>query len=88
MDKKVRKWLFDILLAIEGIESLIERTQGDYEIFAADLGLCWGFERGFEIIGEALNRIERQHPGIGITDLKGYIDMRNIISHGYDIVSY
>ena len=45
-------------------------------------------ERKFEIIGEALNRIDRSNPSLleQISDYKRIIGFRNIIAHGYDEV--
>ena len=46
-------------------------------------------ERKFEIIGEALNRIKKVQPKIldEIRDYRKIIAFRNILIHGYDIVS-
>lgn len=41
-------------------------------------------EREFEIIGEALNRIDKLAPDIEITGKKQIIGMRNRVIHGYD----
>ena len=41
-------------------------------------------EREFEIIGEAMNRIERIDPHIEISSKKQIISMRNRVIHGYD----
>jgi len=41
-------------------------------------------ERELEIIGEALNRIEKLNPTINITSKKQIINMRNRVIHGYD----
>ncbi len=45
-------------------------------------------ERKFEIIGEALNRLDKTHPECAarIPDLPRIIGFRNILAHGYDIV--
>ena len=41
-------------------------------------------EREFEIIGEAMNRIEKIEPEIEISSKKQIINMRNRVIHGYD----
>lgn len=41
-------------------------------------------EREFEIIGEAMSRIEKQDPTVNITAKKLIISMRNRVIHGYD----
>jgi uncharacterized protein with HEPN domain len=48
------------------------------------------FERDFEILGEAMNRLLRAAPGLEfrITDARRIISLRNILSHGYDSVDH
>jgi uncharacterized protein with HEPN domain len=41
-------------------------------------------EREFEIIGEAMNRIDKRNPSFQITGKKQIIGMRNRVIHGYD----
>jgi uncharacterized protein with HEPN domain len=41
-------------------------------------------EREFEIIGEAMNRIDKLDPNIVIASKKQIISMRNRVIHGYD----
>jgi uncharacterized protein with HEPN domain len=41
-------------------------------------------EREFEIIGEAMNRIDKLYPNIMIASKKQIISMRNRVIHGYD----
>ena len=41
-------------------------------------------ERELEIIGEALNRIDRINPALEISSKKKIISMRNRVIHGYD----
>jgi uncharacterized protein with HEPN domain len=41
-------------------------------------------EREFEIIGEAMNRIDKIDSGIIISSKKQIISMRNRVIHGYD----
>lgn len=88
MDKRVKKWLFDVSICIEEIESYIDNVHGGKDEFVNNLMLCRAMERSFEIIGEALNRISKENPTIEISDMSEYIGMRNIIAHGYDVVSY
>ena len=44
-------------------------------------------ERSIEIIGEAMNRILKINPEIGISDSRKIVDTRNRIVHGYDKIS-
>ena len=41
-------------------------------------------EREFEIIGEAMNRIDKLDPNIVMASKKQIISMRNRVIHGYD----
>jgi len=48
-------------------------------------------ERQFEIIGEAifrLDRIDHQNLAIKIPEYPKIIGFRNVIAHGYDIIDY
>lgn len=47
-------------------------------------------EREFEIIGEALNRVRRTDPNafLLVQEHEGVIDLRNVISHGYDVIDH
>lgn len=88
MEKRVRKWLYDILLVIEEVEGYVGNLEGGYEAFQRDILLCRAVERSFEIIGEAMSRILKANTSILISNAEKFIGARNIISHGYDIVDY
>lgn len=84
MQPRTPKWLGDI----ESERALIraataERSLDDY---LADRMLRHGVERCFEIIGEALLRIERTDPDVAlrVTDHRKIIGFRNRLAHGYD----
>jgi uncharacterized protein with HEPN domain len=81
--KDIKKYLFDVLIAIEGIESFANGfTISHLEVIHNK----WALERGISIIGEALCNIRKQNPEILITDIHAIIDTRNIMVHDYDIV--
>jgi len=47
-----------------------------------------GSSRKLEIVGEALNRLSRDHPELAarIPDIARIIGFRNVLAHGYDVV--
>lgn len=86
MQHEVKKYLYDIQLAIADIESFVKNKT--YEELTKDSLLQSGLERKFEIIGEALYRIKRIDEILinKITDAHKIIGFRNIIAQGYDII--
>ena len=65
----------------------IERFTEDMDssAYAADTRTQAAVERKFEIIGEALNRLQQVHPELAerIPRLRQIIDFRNLLIHGY-----
>jgi len=59
----------------------------DIESFGQDLKTKRAVEREFEIIGEAVDRINKLDSSIKISNLRQIINMRNKIIHGYETVS-
>lgn len=57
--------------------------------FRGDLQFRWAVERGFEIIGEALSQLRKIDPATAesITDWRAIIGFRNVLIHGYSVVS-
>lgn len=86
MELEARKLLEDIRLAADRITSFIAGESLD--TFRANELLRSAVERQFEIIGEALHRLERFSPAIAarISDYRRIIAFRNILIHGYDII--
>ena len=83
MDRNVKKFLFDILMAINCIEDYI----GHPKIFANydnNRQLQQAVERNLEIIGEATKRILEIAPDITISNARRIVNTRNRIIHGYD----
>ncbi len=86
MTDKTHKFLWDVKLTIEQLESFMEGVS--LESYQKNLEKQHATERCFEIIGEALNRIYRNDSELAesISDIHKIIGFRNIISHGYDIL--
>ena len=85
MELEIKTWLYDILTAIEEVESFIG-TQ-DFASFQSDLKTKRAIERNIEIIGEAMSRILSKDDSIELTNTRRVVDTRNRIIHGYDTVS-
>ena len=57
MDIEIKTWLYDILNAINEIESFITDKPKDFIAYQKDIKTKRAIERNIEIIGEAMNRI-------------------------------
>lgn len=57
MDERIEKWLFDIKLSIEEIESFFPEEEFNFFDYKENTMLKRAVERNLEIIGEAVNRI-------------------------------
>ena len=87
MDERVEKWLHDIRLAIEEIDSFFHDNEKTFEVFRQNLILKRAIERNLEIIGEAVNRILSRDSNIEIDNAKKIVGLRNHIIHLYDNIS-
>jgi uncharacterized protein with HEPN domain len=83
MNNEISKFLFDIQISIESIENYIGEKK-DFNIYTSNKMLRRAVEREFEIIGEALNCIEKIDSTIEISGKRQIIGMRNRVIHGYD----
>jgi uncharacterized protein with HEPN domain len=87
MPHSARKLLLDLKISCEEI---LEFSKGkSFEKFSNDRLLQLAIEREFEIIGEALVRLERieeENLQKRIPEYRKIIGFRNILAHGYDIV--
>lgn len=83
MQLEIKKFLFDIRESIESIENYLG-DKHDFKVYMSNKMLRRAVEREFEIIGEAMNRIEKIDPTIDIASKKQIIGMRNRVIHGYD----
>lgn len=87
MEDRIKKYLQDVLTAIEEVESFFDNKPKLFDNFYSDLLLRRAIERNIEIIGEAMNRILRIDESIAITNARKIVDARNYIIHGYDSLS-
>lgn len=88
MQPKSARYLRDILDCCEfNAENLQDRTLDDY---IENRLLRQAIERNFEIIGEAAGRLSKTDPETaqGIRDIADIIAFRNVLIHGYDLVSH
>ena len=86
MHLRAPKLLEDIRSAAEFVKT---STQGaSLEQFEQDRLLRQAVERNFEIIGEAVRRLEKDDPETAarITNFRRIIAFRNILIHGYDVI--
>ena len=84
MDRKLRKYLSDILSSIMEIEMFMEDRPKEYETFCSDLLFRRGVECNIEIMGEAMNQVLKINPDIEITAARKIVDTRNFVIHAYD----
>lgn len=84
MDRKVKKYLEDIMLAIDEIELFLCQRPRQYQIFLDDHMFRSALERQVGIIGEAMSKILVLEPGIAISNAKNIKGTRNYIVHAYD----
>jgi len=87
MKTEIKTWLYDILSAIEEIESFFVDTPKLFEDYQKDIRTKRAVERNIEIIGEAMNRILNEDDSVEITNSRKIVNVRNRIIHGYDSVS-
>ena len=88
MESKSPKYLEDIRDAAAFIrQSSLGKTIDDYK---RDRLLRQAVERNFEIIGEAVRRLERVDAATAarIADIPQIIAFRNILIHGYDLIDH
>ena len=83
MDNEIKKYLFDIQESIDSIQKYLGDKR-DFNVYLADKMMRRAVEREFEIIGEAMSRIEKLDPAIEIASKRQIISMRNRVIHGYD----
>ena len=84
MDRKIRKYLFDIQTAIGEIELFLTQRPRQYQVFIEDHMFRSAIERQIGIIGEAMTQILKLDPNVPIENAKNIKGTRNYIIHAYD----
>ena len=87
MDDLTKKYLQDILTAIEEIDGFFGDGPRLFENFYSNICLRRAIERNIGIKGEAMNGILKTDRNIAITNSRKIVDARNYIIHGYDSLS-
>ena len=87
MPHRLDKLLLDIRISCEEIIEFCKSK--DLDNLRSERMLQLALEREFEIIGEALVRIERidaDKLNLSIPDYRKIIGFRNLVAHGYDLI--
>lgn len=84
MDRTIKKYLHDILVAIEEIEFFLSQRPQQYQVYLDDLMFKRAIERNISIIGEAMSKILQLDADIAITNAKNIKGTRNYVVHAYD----
>ena len=89
MDERILKWLYDVKLSIEEIDSFFNEEEKDFFKYRSKLMLKRAVERNLEIVGEAINRIITRDNLFAekISNAKAIIGLRNQVIHAYDNIS-
>ncbi|MEA1786918.1 HepT-like ribonuclease domain-containing protein [Arenibacter sp. GZD96] len=89
MDERILKWLYDIKMSIEEIDSFFIAEEKDFFKYKNNVMLKRAVERNLEIIGEAVNRIITRDTSFAtkISNSKAIIGLRNQVIHAYDNIS-
>ena len=87
MDIEIKAWYYDILNAIDEIDSFFLDTPKEFISYQNDTRTRRAVERNIEIIGEAMNRILQKDSSVELSNSRKMVDTRNRIIHGYDSVS-
>ncbi len=89
MDERILKWLYDIKLCIDEIDSFFKEEEKDFFKYKNNVMLKRAVERNLEIIGEAVNRIITRDNSFTdkISNAKAIIGLRNQVIHAYDNIS-
>lgn len=87
MEERILKYLYDIKLAIDEIDSFFDNHPKQFDSYLSNRVLKRAIERNLEIIGEAMNRILKIDPNFSIENARRIVGLRNQIIHSYDSIS-
>jgi len=85
MTDQSKKYLSDILRAIELIEQFLATTE-KFEDYSGDLKTQSAVERQLGIIGEAVNKFDKLLPDLSLENARQIVGFRNRLIHTYDAV--
>jgi len=83
MDRNLKKYLFDIYVAINTIEEYVGNPK-IFDNYEKNRQLQQAVERNLEIIGEVVKRVLELDQNINISNARKIVSARNRIIHGYD----
>ncbi|MBQ6199591.1 MAG: DUF86 domain-containing protein [Bacteroidales bacterium] len=87
MDRHLKAHLYDINVAIDEVYSFFEQVPKRFDEYQKNLMLRRAIERNIGIIGEATNKLLKDHPEIAISHSKAIIATRNRVIHDYAAVT-
>ena len=84
MQPRVRKYLLDIEVLIEELDTFRNLAGNDFFQFQGQAVVKRAVERDLEIIGEAVRAIVELDSSVSISSTRKIIGLRNILAHAYD----
>ena len=87
MDRRLKAHLFDINTAIDEIYSFFEQVPKRFDEYQKNLMLRRAVERNIGIIGEAINKIDKEYPEVTVSNVRAIVATRNRVIHDYAAVT-
>lgn len=84
MDRTIKKYLHDILMAVDEIELFLSQRPRQYQVYLDDIMFKRAIERNIGIIGEAISKILQLDADIAISNARNIKGTRNYVVHAYD----
>ncbi len=85
MTERAKKYLSDVLIAIELIEAFIEDVPS-FNAYETDFKTQSAVERQLGIIGEAINKFTKEESFIILNNSRQIIAFRNRLIHSYNSI--